>query len=54
MIIDGISSADYSPMHEADPWDLDQLLSGEQVRYQSKKIMSNATAPHRSLLLAAE
>ncbi|CAI2349264.1 unnamed protein product [Caenorhabditis sp. 36 PRJEB53466] len=30
MIIDGISSDDYSPMIEADPWDLDQLLSGEQ------------------------
>lgn len=31
MILDGISSDEYSPMVEADPWDLDQLLSGEQV-----------------------
>ncbi|KAF1762071.1 hypothetical protein GCK72_010333 [Caenorhabditis remanei] len=33
MIIDGISSDDYSPMVEADPWDLDQLLSGEQMPF---------------------
>ncbi|CAI5444388.1 unnamed protein product [Caenorhabditis angaria] len=54
MLIDGIVTGDYSPLAEADPWDLDQLLSGEQITVRPMppwKKYARIILPHVGLIL---